>query len=351
MDDRRRQFLTFTAFGLALAIPARALAQPQRILREAGPDTGGQSPDVLPPGQLPPELRHFANALEIRETARQGALTLLWLGGPASSTTPPILTLEEGRASGQISITERESATVPQLVVDNRGKTHVLMLAGEILIGGKQDRVLREDILLPPLSGPRNVGVLCVEQGRWSTGQPGFQPDKQPMVAAPSLRSRLMDKAEQGEVWREVDRAARASGAPQTSSSYQRVYEAPAVLGQVEQAERAIDPSRIAGGLGAAVFVNSRFAGIDVFRDPGLFAREWRKLLRAWVVEAAREVPAPVDLGLLRKRAVGLVAGIAGVSGMAHGNAGAGRVYEFHVGGVRGAALVAERQMVHLALM
>jgi hypothetical protein len=351
MDDRRRQFLTLTAFGLALAIPARSLGQPTRILREAPSEAPAQGFDAFPPGQLAPELRNFANALEVRETARQGALTLLWLGGPASSTTPPILTVEEGRASGKLSIAERESATVPQLVVENRGKTHVLMLAGEILIGGKQDRVLREDILMPPLSGPRNVGVFCVEQGRWSGGQPGFHAQKQPMVAAPSLRSRLMDKAEQHEVWREVDRAARASGAPQTGSSYQRVYEAPAVLRQVEEAERAIDPTRIAGVLGVAVFVNSRFAGIDAFRDPGLFTREWRKLLRAWAVEAAREAPAPVDLGLLRKRAAELLGGIAGASGTAHVNVGAGRVFEFRVDGIRGAALVAEKQMVHLALM
>lgn len=39
------------------------------------------------------------------------------------------------------------------------------LLAGEILLGGKQNRVLTEDILLPPGSGPRNVGVYCVEGG------------------------------------------------------------------------------------------------------------------------------------------------------------------------------------------
>jgi hypothetical protein len=42
MDDRRRQFLTLTAFGLALAVPARALAQPQRILREATSEPPGR---------------------------------------------------------------------------------------------------------------------------------------------------------------------------------------------------------------------------------------------------------------------------------------------------------------------
>ena len=119
----------------------------------------------------------------------------------------------------------------------------------------------------------------------------------------------------------------------------------------MEEAQRAIDPSRVAGVLGVAVFVNARFVGVDAFRDPGLFAREWPKLLRAYAVEAARETPVTVDPGLLRKRTLELLSGLAGESGTSHGNAGAGRVYEFRVSGVRGAALVAERQVLHLALM
>src|SRR6185312_11829911 len=95
-------------------------------------------------------------------------------------------------------ITERGSATVPELIVDNRGKLHVLLLAGEILVGGKQNRVLKEDVLLPPASGARNLGVYCVEQGRWNIGRTDF--DSKSTLASPSLRSRLMQKADQAQV-------------------------------------------------------------------------------------------------------------------------------------------------------
>jgi hypothetical protein len=158
-------------------------------------------------------------------------------------------------------------------------------------------------------------------------------------------------RSAQGDVWREVDRLARASGAPRTGSSYGLVQEAPAVRQQVDEVQRAIDLTRVPGVLGAAAFVNARFAGIDAFRDPDLFAREWPKLLRAYAVEAGRERPTTVDLVLLRKQVIQLLGGIAGASGTSHANPGAGRLFEFRVDGTRGGALVVEGQVVHLALM
>jgi hypothetical protein len=276
---------------------------------------------------------------------------VLWLGGPPAPATLMIVTLEDARTSGQIAIMERAQATVPDLVIENRGTSHVLMLAGEILIGGKQDRVLKEDVLLPPLSGPRHIGVFCVEQGRWSSGHSAhFQP--QGMLAAPSLRHQLMDKPDQRQVWSEVDRAARAAAAPPaTGSSYQRIYAAPDVKRQVQDVERAIDPAKVAGALGAAVFVGTRLAGIDAFRDMTLFARQWAKLLRAYAVDALRAPGAVGDAAPLRARTLETLRAVAGATGTAHGNAGVGHVFEFPVVTARGSALVAESQVIHLALL
>ena len=350
MDDTRRQFLTLTGLGLALAVPARALAQSPRILREAAP--GLQAPGPTLPS---PELQRYASALGVIDSARHAALDVLWLGGRVPTPTLTIVTLEDARASGQLTITERAQATVPDLIVDNRGKSHVVMLAGEILIGGKQDRVLRQDVLIPPLSGPRNVGVLCVEQGRWAGPTSQFQ--SQEMLAAPSLRQKLMDKADQSAVWREVDRAARAAAPPAAASpppsgtSYQRVYASPDVLRATKDVERAIDPTRPAAALGAAVFVGSRFAGIDAFSEPPLFARQWPKLLRAYAVDALRVGGAPTDAATLRARATDTLRAIGSAHGISHVNAGVGHVFDFPVVSARGTALIAEGQVVHLALL
>ena len=100
-----------------------------------------------------------------------------------------IETLEDARAAARSrSPSGAAVARVPDVVVDNRGKSHVLLLAGEILVGGKQNRVLREDILLPPLSGARPIGVYCVEQGRWNEGRRDFESSSPSRTRSPAPR-------------------------------------------------------------------------------------------------------------------------------------------------------------------
>ncbi|HTO11194.1 MAG TPA: DUF6569 family protein [Candidatus Binatia bacterium] len=296
-------------------------------------------------------LQRFTGTLQPRSVARHGALTLVWLHGGEAAPAPAVATFEEAQASGALLITERGSATVPELIVDNRGKVHVLLLAGEILMGGKQNRVLREDILLPPLSGPRSLSVYCVEQGRWSGGRKEFE--SKAYVAQPSLRRKLLDKDDQGRVWAEVDRSVRAQGiVPAPTSSYAQVYEAPEVRRRLDDVERAVDDRAAKGAVGAMVVIGDEVSALDAFQDAGLFSREWRKLLRAHAVEAygrgVKAVPADEEL---RKRARALLDAVGGAAGSARGNAGVGQLFEFRLTEFRGAALDYEGRVVHLAVV
>ncbi len=179
---------------------------------------------------------------------------------------------------------ERAQASVPELIAENHGKAYVLLLAGEILVGGKQNRVLREDLLLPPLSGPRNIAVYCVEQGRWNEGRKDF--DSRGSVVQPSVRSQVLRKAEQSRIWSGVASAQREMAAPSATGSYQAIYDKPEVKAQLEQTTRSFDPTVAPTAVGAAVFVGPNLAGVDCFHAPGLFAREWPKLLRAYALDA-----------------------------------------------------------------
>ena len=297
-------------------------------------------------------LQRFTATLQPRTVAHHGALTLVWLHGGEAGPAPIVSTLEEAQASGALLITERGSASVPELIVDNRGKRHVFLLAGEILVGGKQNRVLREDILLPPLSGPRSISVYCVEQGRWSGERSAFE--SKSYLAQPSLRRKLLDKEEQGRVWAEVDRSVRAQGlvASSPTGSYAQMYEAPEVKRRLDDVERAVDERAAKGAVGAMVVVGADITALDAFQDAGLFAREWRKLLRAHAVEAyGRAVKALPSDDELRKRAQALLDAVGGAAGSARGNAGVGQLFEFGLTEFRGAALEYEGRVVHLAVM
>ena len=107
--------------------------------------------------------------------------------------TSAFLTLEEGLATGEVVVRERGSeemvrgrdgrpvyipqttgASVNQLVLLNRSKRPLLLLAGELVSGGKQDRVIGKDRIVPVGAPPLPLDVFCVEHGRW-TGSSQFE--------------------------------------------------------------------------------------------------------------------------------------------------------------------------------
>ncbi|MGV8152213.1 MAG: ARPP-1 family domain-containing protein [Candidatus Nanoarchaeia archaeon] len=76
------------------------------------------------------------------------------------------LVLSEALKSG-LSITEKGSGTVPQLYAVNQTGKNILAIAGEYLIGGRQNRTIIRNIYFDKnFSG--NIPVRCVQQGRWS---------------------------------------------------------------------------------------------------------------------------------------------------------------------------------------
>ena len=224
MNRSRRSFLSLlaTAGAAAVSAPIPARADRIRIL----PDGGAPAP-WPEPGQSSPELGRALGALALGAAMVQGSLAVLWLHAKDGAAWPPldILTLDESRARGALTITERTQASVPELIAENRGKAHVLLLAGEILIGGKQNRVLREDLLLPPGSGPRNIGVYCVEQGRWNEGRKDF--DSHASVVQPSVRSQVLRRADQSRIWSGVAAAARGLQAPRPPAATRRSTTSP----------------------------------------------------------------------------------------------------------------------------
>jgi len=347
MDGARRAILRMLTLGGLVAVGTR-LAEaegPRRILPEIPPGdadrTGGQSSA---------DLRRFAGDVRIGAAQPHGRLLVFWLPGRPSMPLE-ITTLDEARKRGQLAFAERDQARVPDLVVDNRGKTHVLLLAGEILVGGKQNRVLGEDLLLPPLSGPRSVGVYCVEARRWNDGRRDFE--SKGSFAAPGLRSQVLSRADQGRVWAEVDRYAREAAAPSPTASFQAIYDKAEVRAHVEATERELPAP--GGTLGAAVFVGDRLTGIDLFHDPALFTRLWPKLLRAHALEAygppvrGGGLVGPGE-GARRARLRDLLAGIVSAEGQTRGNAGVGHLFEFSLSHLRGAALLFEGRVPHLVL-
>ncbi len=106
--------------------------------------------------------------------------------------TMSIIGLESAMSSGETTV--YETGDVNQLVVENVSpNSYVFVQSGDIVQGGKQDRVLAIDQLLPPGSGRVSLAAYCVERGRWQV-RPGSVPTTaaaQPVDPAPDSRNRF----------------------------------------------------------------------------------------------------------------------------------------------------------------
>ena len=289
--------------------------------------------------------RHEVRAGEVTATSgyrvldpiRHGNLTVFPVVAAKSYPTGEFLTLDEGLRSGEVVVTEagsvqglirrhgspavrHDGAEVNRLVLVNNSKRPLLLLAGEIVSGGKQDRVIGKDRIVPPESDPIDLSVFCVEPGRWVAttehfgasealyGKNSFHGAAPPMaiMAQPSVRGKAMADKDQGQVWNEVNKQKAAmtveveavaptavAGLAQTSS-YAQVNENEGVRKQVDSVVRPIEQSyqslihqlRDRNAVGVVAAVNGRIIWADVFASTDLLNKYWPKLVRSYASEA-----------------------------------------------------------------
>ena len=161
----------------------------------------------------------------------------------------------------------------------------------------------------------------------------------------------MLERSDQREVWAEVDRYAQRAAAPSATASYQAIHDKAEVQAQQKDVEAAIGGKIAPGAQGAAVFVGDTLAGLDLFQDGSLFAREWSKLLRASTIDAYGRKIADPDERRLRANLDELLKSAAGATGSVRRGVGAGWLVELRMSRAKGSALVAESQVVHVAMI
>jgi len=247
-----------------------------------------------------------------------------------SQDTSSFLTLEEGLATGEVTVREQGSeamvrgrdgrpvyipqpstgASVNQLVLLNRSRRPLLLLAGELVSGGKQDRVIGKDRIIPAGAPPLPLDVFCVEHGRW-TGTAQFAAAN--TIVHPSVRERAAVDQKQTEVWDAVRSGTTAKAPPAApaprmtmgdiqgaiagngrTEAYEKIYQSQAVGvsidGFVDEVQRRFYKATLGlkneRVIGVVVAYGGDVAWSDIFASGDLFDHYWHKLLRSYAVEA-----------------------------------------------------------------
>jgi hypothetical protein len=258
-----------------------------------------------------------------------------------STMETPFITLDEGLKSGDVEVTEAGRARglvrrrgggeapssyrgdeVNTLVLVNHSKRPLLLLAGEVVTGGKQDRIVAKDRIVTAGGDPIDLSVFCIEPGRWTESSTVFgmsnKSAAQSFMVQPEVRERAMVDQDQQQVWDSVHGtmskmeaaatppAAAANGgisrpmpeaAPPMAldtTSYARMMENPAISQKVDEAaaqvmkarEEVLAQLRDEHSVGVVVAVRGEIVWADLFASTDLLARYWTKLVRSYAAES-----------------------------------------------------------------
>ena len=229
-------------------------------------------------------------------------LTVYVVRGPDAFDAGNVMTLQEALEKGLAVV--HETGDVNTLAVENKSDDHELFLqSGDIVKGGRQDRLIASDMLVPPKSGQGGV------PGELLRAEPLVRPRAgggDALRPVHRLRGRQRASrsptppASKGEVWKNVEKAqkklsekvGKAVNCPTSPTSLQLALENKDLQAKLAGYEKAL--AGVTGypdAVGVVVAVNGKVIAADVYGSAGLFKKVWPKLLKAAAADALAQMP------------------------------------------------------------
>lgn len=229
--------------------------------------------------------------MEVGQGAQHQNMTMFPLFFEAEAGVP-YLTLDAALEKHLIEITEvSEAGDVPNLMVTNKGEIPILILAGEELVGAKQNRIVNATFLVAGQVSIK-IPVSCVEAGRWNYRDKEFHSEKR--MSSPQLRTKVHQdvnfairegrgfRADQGGVWDEIGAKSARMSVHSPTAAMSDIYESyDEKLRQYTQ-NFAVSQNQ----KGFLVAVNGKIMGLEVFHSPDSLAHYFDKLIQSYALDA-----------------------------------------------------------------
>jgi hypothetical protein len=236
-------------------------------------------------------MKVFETDVELGEEITVGGLSVFPLVGRGSDG-PTYLTGPEAFDKELVQVEELDPPQVPYLQVTNLADLPLLLLEGEMLVGGDQNRTMNVTVLVPPKERTC-VPVSCVEAGRWGAGGRRSVAAKR-KFAPGSLRAKKTERLEmrgpdpasrrsdQGQVWEEVSRY---------EAERQLFSETSALDDVQEMVEEEITPDldrleAVPNQIGVLCTVGDEIVGLDLFDRPATLEKYLRSIVAGHALDA-----------------------------------------------------------------
>ena len=258
-------------------------------------------PDVTPAPAGPDKKELQLSNYRLSGPYQHENLTIFLIHGRDQLGSRMFTPLEEAMKRKLVIV--HETSEVDELAIENVSTAEeVFVQAGDIVKGGRQDRVLRVDVIVPAKSGKMPIDAFCVEHGRWS--QRGLEKAdhfsvSEGMIATKDLKLAARRDASQARVWSEVNTAqaklsagvARDVRSDLSESSLQLALENEEVQESAAAYTNKLLPvtEGATDVIGFVFAINNKLNSADVYASNAMFKRFWPRLLKTAAIEAIAE--------------------------------------------------------------
>ncbi|CAN5322051.1 hypothetical protein BH10CYA1_BH10CYA1_29490 [soil metagenome] len=228
-------------------------------------------------------------------------LEVFIIHGSDTAKSQNIQTMAEAMKANSFKVFE--TGNVNELACQNLSSLPVFIQSGDIVKGGRQDRTMQYDLLVPPHSKKMPLSSFCVESGRWQ--KRGSESDSlfsSSMKSLPGRELKLAAKysADQGAVWASVSKSQgqlRKASMRVTENASPTSLQMTMENGDIEKTAATYTndlktlASKDKDAIGYAFSIDGKLNSADVYASHDLFVKLWPKLLEATAVEAVSAGP------------------------------------------------------------
>jgi len=202
---------------------------------------------------------------------------------------PKAISLSQAIRQGIAVLSERGTASTENvhfLRINNRSDQTIYISSGELISGGRQDRMITRDTLLEPNGKDQYVSVMCVEENRWSEKEKKLAYEN---FANPALRKVLDVNKNQVLIWQEIARQLNDNNIQSKSAAYlsRNINKKMVQLNDeyynfFKQKFKNTDSTIV----GFVCMSGGKVIGSDIFASPDLFYSQLDPLLKGYCDEA-----------------------------------------------------------------
>lgn len=246
--------------------------------------------------ELPGALREYVGLLEPGDPVELDGIRFYPLLRPDTPPETPVALLEDVDEGG---LQVQETSQVSELVVVNQTDQHVLLLEGDIITGGRQNRVINTTFVVQP-HATTALPTSCVEQGRWGADMGHFKSSGHSV--SPKVRSKLKRSvtqtacstrgmshaSNQGEVWTSTSETISHNDGQTSTSDHMSAYAAKRQELE-EKAKRLREAIQTEGMVGLAVTHTDGSAVVESFATTRIARKVLERIVQAHLLAARGE--------------------------------------------------------------